>query len=110
MLMLNLSAIPDDMKFGVLCETLSQVEMLIDAVKTQRPDVTIRIRPEELRVDVHANRAYYLNYRGDRLLQHGNPSVVRGLGLSYLRFEELWVDDLPDIEGNQTGILSLLGL
>lgn len=110
MSMLNLSAINDDTKVGVFCETLSQVEMLIDAVKTQRQDINTGDWPRDLKESTHANRAYYLNYRGSKRLQHGKPDVVRDIGLSYLHFEELWMEDLPDIEVDQIGILSLLGL
>lgn len=110
MSVLNLSAIKDDTKVGVFCETLSQVEMLIDAVKAQRPDINIGDWPKDLKEGMHANRVYYLNYRGNKRLQHGRPDVVRDMGLLYLQFEELWMEDLPDIEVDQTGILSLLGL
>lgn len=108
--MLNLDAINDDRKVGVLCKMLSQVEILIDAVQVQRPDINVGDWPKDLKEATHANRAYYLNYRGNRRLQHGRPDAMRDIGLSYLQFEELWVENLPDIEGNKTGILSLLGV
>ena len=107
---LNLSVIPDDRKVGVLCETLGQVEMLIDAVRSQRSDVDVGDWCRELKKSKHANRVYFLNYCGSKSLQHGRPAEIKALGLRSISFDELWWNDLPEFEENQTGILSLLGL
>ena len=109
MSVLNLSAISDDSKIGVLCETLSQVEMLIDAVKTQRPDIDTGDWHKDLNKGTHTNRAYYLNYNKSKRLMHGDPAGVRSIGLSYIGFDDLWQDDLPEFRANQADILSLLG-
>lgn len=109
MYVLDLSLISDDKKVGVLCETLGQFEMLLDAIKIQRPDIDCEVHREMTEFN-YANKVYYLNYMNSRRLQHGSRVTVRDLGLSYVQFNELWHEDLPDISVNQTGILSLLGV
>ena len=109
-LMLNLCIISDDKKQGVLCESLDQVRELVEAIKSQRPDIDIGDWTTELKESKHANRVYLLNYCGHKRLQHGRVSDIKTLGLSYLQFHELLMYDLPEIDANQTDILSLLGL
>ena len=107
--MLNLSLITDDTRIGVLCKTLDQFEMLLNAVKTQRPDIDCELHLSFTESN-YANKAYFLNYNRSKRLQCGSLDVVHDLGLTYFQFNELWEDDLPEFEENQTGILSLLGL
>lgn len=109
MLVLNLGLIQDDRSIGVLCETLDQFEVLLDAIKTQRPDVDCELHLEKTASN-YANKVYYLNYCNNRVLQMGNPAEVHILRLTYFRFEELWIEDLPDISVNKKGIMSLLGV
>lgn len=109
MFVLDFGVITDETKVGILCTTLGQAEMLIDAVKIQRPDINTGDWPKLLRSETHANRAYFLNYRNSKRLQHGDPKHLPD-GLTYIPFEALLMDDFPNIDANKTGILSLLGL
>lgn len=107
--MLNLGLIQDDRNIGVLCETLAQFEVLIESIKTQRQDIDCELHLEKTASN-YANKVYYLNYHNSGVLQMGNPDKVHTLGLSYCRFEELWIDDLPDISVNEAGVFHLLGV
>lgn len=106
---LNLDLIVDDRRTGIHCTSAEQVAELVSTIKLQRPDVDVSAW---FKVDYsrHMNNVFFLNYSGAKALQTGSMSIVESLGLGFVPFEELVQHDLPEINANETGILSLLGL
>jgi hypothetical protein len=111
-LRVDLSRIPDDKWWGVICENEQDLVEFVNAVKDQRKDIDIGSfnDPSNLANPRYHGKAYVLNYLGLKKLQFGRPDSLPG-ELSTMKFEELfYAPDLPDIGTDQLGMLSLLGL
>ena len=108
----DLSRIPDDKWWGVICENEKDLIEFVNAVKDQRKDINIGLfdDPRKMSNSIYHGKAYFLNYLGSKRLQHGTPeSLPRELHT--LKFEELLcAPDLPDIDMGQLEALSILGL
>lgn len=109
--MLNLAVITNDEKQAVHCRTLDEARILYYAVKAQRPDISFYgwNGPPDLN-SVYADKAYMLSYNGCKSLKYGGVNDLRRMGVEIVSFDRLLEFELPDVEVNQTGILSLLGL
>lgn len=104
---LNLDLIVDEGKTGILCSSEGQIAALISELKLQRPDIDVSAWDRNNHK--YVGDVFFLNYAGAKCLQRGSMSTVKNLGLGFIPFEELIQQDLPDINANETGILSLLG-
>ena len=108
----DLSHIPDDKWWGVICENEQDLVEFVNAIKDQRKDIDIGLfnNPSKFADPRYHGKAYFLNYLGSKRLQHGTPkSLPRELHT--LKFEELLcAPDLPDIDMGLLEALSLLGL
>jgi hypothetical protein len=110
--MLELSRIPDDRLWGVICNTEQELKDFVEAVKSQRSDIDIGSfgNQSTLAMERYHGKAYFLNYLGSRHLQQGTP-VGLPRDLSTMSFEELLIaPELPDIDTDQIEALSMLGL
>ena len=105
---LNLDLIVDEAKTGILCTSEGQITALVAELKLQRPDIDVSAWSRNN--DRYVGDVFFLNYSGSKMLQRGSMSTVKNLGLGFIPFEELMQQDLPEINANETGILSLLGL
>lgn len=111
--MIDLSRIVDDTKCGVICETEGELRMFVDAIKSQREDIDIgsfEDSDKKMSESYYHGKAYFLNYKNGKYLQYGNPKSLPA-GLYAIPLSELLsVQDLPDINVDQTQALSMLGL
>lgn len=108
----DLSRIPDDKWWGVICENEKDLIEFVDAIKDQRKDVDIGSfnDPSKLTDPRYHGKAYFLNYLGSKRLQNGWPDDLPS-ELNTMRLEELfYAPDLPDIDADQLEMLSMLGL
>lgn len=110
--MINLSRIPDDKSWGVICNTEQELREFVEAIKSQRPDIQIGSfrNSSKLSEEYYHGKAYFLNYRDSHNLQHGLPGNLPE-NLHTLTFDELLTaPELPDIDANLLESLSTLGL
>lgn len=108
----DLSRIPDDKWWGVICENEKDLVEFVNAVKDQRKDIDISPfnDPSKLADPRYHGKAYVLNYLGSKRLQYGRPDSLPSK-LSTMMFEELFcAPDLPGIDTDQLEKLSMLGL
>lgn len=103
---LNLDLIVDEENTGILCTSEGQITALVAELKLQRPDIDVSGWGRNN--DRYVGDVFFLNYSGSKILQRGSMSTVKYLGLGFIPFEELMQQDLPDINANETGILSFL--
>lgn len=111
--MIDLSRIVDDTKCGVICETEGELRMFVDAIKSQRKDIDIgsfKNSDRKMSESYYHGKAYFLNFKNTKYLQYGNPKSLPE-GLYAIPISDLLsVQDLPDINADQTQALSMLGL
>ena len=109
--MIDLSRIPDDKTWGVICENEDDLVEFVEAIKTQRKDVDIGSfrNKTKLSESFYHGKAYFLNYSNSHRLQHGEPRSLPG-GLITMTIHQLRVCvDLPEIQADQVESLSLFG-
>lgn len=108
----DLSHIPDDKWWGVICENEQDLVEFVNAIKDQRKDIDICSfsDPSKLADPRYHGKVYFLNYLGSKRLQYGRPDALPS-ELNTMRLEELFcAPDLPDIDAGQLEMLSMLGL
>lgn len=111
MLVLDLGAIASDQWQAVHCRTLEEAQRFLDAVKEQRPDIGTKSWEPILVDSKYEDKAFMLSYCGCKSLKFGSVSHLKSEGIEIIPFEALLYSfELPEVEANQTGILSLLGL
>lgn len=109
--MLDLGVITSDQWQAIHCRTLEEAQCLLDAVKEQRPDINIGSWKPVLVDKKYEDKAFILSYCGCKRLKFGSVSYLKSEGIEIIPFETLLhCINLPEVEPNQTGILSLLGL
>lgn len=110
--MVDLSRIPDDRYWGVICETEEELKEFVSAVKTQCKDISVGsfVHPSEISKKHYRGKAFFINYSNSRRVQYGEVAALPS-NTKTMRFDELLsVQDLPDISADQLGVLSMLGL
>lgn len=108
--MLDLSVITRDESQAVHCRTLEEAQLLYHAVKEQRPDIHMYGWSGPPDSDRYVDKAYILSWHGFRAFKYGDVEYLRKNGVEIIEFGGLLLQDLPDIEANQTDIFSLLGV
>lgn len=111
-MIIDLSRIPDDKWYGVICNSELELRTFVEAIKTQRSDIDIGSFSDKRKLAErrYHGKAYFLNYLGSKHLQTGDPAGLPR-ELRTMSFDELLVaPELPDIDFNQLEALSLLGL
>mgnify|MGYP003289269122 CR=1 FL=1 len=111
MSLINLGVIASDQWQAVHCRTIEEAQRLLDAVREQRPDIDTRTWEPVLVDKKYEDAAFMLSYFGCKRLKFGSVSYLKSQGVEIIPFESLLYSfELPEVEVNQTGILSLLGL
>lgn len=111
MQMLDLNIIINDEKQAIHCRTLEEAQQLLDAVRKQRTDINTYSWESTLVNKKYEDKAFMLSYCGCKSLKFGSVPNLRSQGIEIIPFEMLSrYFDLPEVEANQTGILSLLGV
>lgn len=111
MFVLDLRIIASDQMQAVHCRTLEEAQCLLDAVREQRPDIYTGNWETVLSDKKYEDRAFILSYCGCKRLKFGSASFLESEGIEIIPFDVLLYSfNLPEIEANQNGILSLLGL
>lgn len=110
-LVIDLSKITDDEKQAVHCRTIEEAQIFLDAVRVQRTDIGTTHWERTLTSKKYEGKAFMLSYTGCKQLRYGEAFDLKRQGIEIIPFEALLRSfDLPEIDANQTGILSLLGL
>lgn len=109
--MLDLSIITDDRHQCVYCRTIEQASEFYNAVKEQRPDISLKNWDEPPNRPDQADMAYILSYHGTKRLLYGPLDSLKRQGCQIFQFEDLtFIEDLSEFESYPSGLSALLGV